>query len=104
MTVGDAFKTLTENICQQCAYGAHCMHECDIRGCDNRDAIERLMLYCNKKKTEKTSKWIDRTEDGYVECPVCGHATTCEYNDEIEDLHYCFWCGTRMEVGKEVDE
>ena len=40
-------------------------------------------------------KWIDHSEDGYVECPICGHLTTCEGN--IEDLHYCFWCGTRLE-------
>ena len=44
----------------------------------------------------KTGKWIDHREDGYVECPVCGHLTTCEGN--IYDLHYCFWCGARMEV------
>ena len=46
------------------------------------------------EKERKTGKWIDHSEDGYVECPVCGHLTTCEGN--TEDLHYCFWCGTRM--------
>ena len=46
----------------------------------------------------KTGKWIDHSEDGYgyVECPICGYLTTCEGN--IYDLHYCFWCGARMEV------
>lgn len=44
----------------------------------------------------KSGKWIDHSADGYVECPFCGHLTTCEGN--IEDLHYCFWCGAKMEV------
>ena len=46
----------------------------------------------------KTGKWIDHSEDGYVECPLCGHLTTCDGN--IEDLHYCFWRGLRMEVNQ----
>lgn len=46
----------------------------------------------------KSGKWIDHSEDGYgyVECPFCGYLTTCEGN--IGDLHYCFWCGAKMEV------
>ena len=44
----------------------------------------------------KTGRWINHGEDGYVECPICGRLTTCEGN--IEDLHYCFWCGARLEV------
>jgi len=50
------------------------------------------------RKTAGVSRWIDCTEDGYVECPVCGHLTTCGSEDEIEDLHFCFWCGTRLGV------
>ena len=57
MTVNEAFKTLKENICQQCAYGAHCMDECDIRSCDNRDAIKVLM-------TATTMHPIEKDEDG----------------------------------------
>lgn len=39
-------------------------------------------------------EWIDHSDEGYVECPFCGHATTCE--DNIDDLHYCFFCGAKM--------
>lgn len=42
----------------------------------------------------KTGHWIDHSEESYVECPLCGHATNCE--DNIDELHYCFHCGARM--------
>jgi hypothetical protein len=45
---------------------------------------------------QKTGKWIDCSDEGYVECPFCGHATNCE--DNIDELHYCFYCGARMEA------
>ena len=48
---------------------------------------------------ERTGKWIDHSEEGYVECPLCGYLTACEGN--IEDLHYCFWCGAKMEGAAE---
>ena len=35
---------------------------------------------------EQTAVWDDVECDGYC------------LNDEIKDLHYCFWCGTRLEV------
>ena len=38
--------------------------------------------------------WRDYSEDGYVECPFCEHATTCE--DNIDELHYCFYCGAEL--------
>lgn len=44
----------------------------------------------------KTGKWIDHREEGYIECPLCGHLTTCWGG--IEDLHYCFWCGERLTI------
>lgn len=44
----------------------------------------------------KTGQWIDHSEEGYVECPLCGNLTTCEGNKK--DLHYCFWCGARLEA------
>jgi hypothetical protein len=37
----EAIKTLKENICAQCAYGSD-MENCDIRYCDNREAIKIL--------------------------------------------------------------
>ena len=42
----------------------------------------------------KTGRWIDYTEDGYVECPFCNSATNCD--DNTEDLHYCFSCGAKL--------
>ena len=43
--------------------------------------------------------WIDHSDDGYVECPKCGSATSCD--DNIDDLHFCFSCGADM---REVEE
>ena len=42
MTKEEAFKTIKENLCGMCAYGSQCMESCDIRSCDNRDAIKAL--------------------------------------------------------------
>lgn len=57
---------------------------------------------CNKCPYEeikidepKKGKWIDHSDEGYVECPFCGSLTTCE--DNIDELHYCFNCGAKME-------
>ena len=43
----------------------------------------------------KVGKWIDHSDEGYVQCPFCGSLTTCE--DNIDELHYCFNCGAKME-------
>lgn len=43
----------------------------------------------------KVGKWIDYTEDGYVECPFCHSATNCDGNKD--ELHFCFSCGAKME-------
>ena len=37
-----AIETLKENLCAMCAYGSQNMESCDIRSCDNRDAIKAL--------------------------------------------------------------
>jgi len=42
----------------------------------------------------KTGKWIDYTDEGFVECPFCHSATTCE--DNIDELKFCFSCGADM--------
>lgn len=42
-------------------------------------------------------EWRDYSDDGYVECPFCEHATTC--NDDIENLHFCFFCGAELRKG-----
>jgi len=42
----------------------------------------------------KKGKWIDHTDEGYIECPFCGSATNCD--GDISELHYCFSCGADM--------
>lgn len=42
MTREEASKTLIENLCAMCAYGSQNMESCDIRSCDNRDAIKAI--------------------------------------------------------------
>ncbi len=42
----------------------------------------------------RVGKWFDHSDEGYVECPFCGSLTTCE--DNIDELHYCFNCGSKM--------
>lgn len=42
-------------------------------------------------------RWIDYTDDGYVECPFCGSATNCD--GDISELHYCFSCGADLKGG-----
>lgn len=53
--------------------------------------------YCKaKQKAErKKGKWKNYIEDGYLECPFCGAATNCD--GDIEELHFCFSCGARLE-------
>ena len=48
-------------------------------------------FYCEEPKH---GEWIDYSDMGFVECPFCEHATTCD--DNIEELHYCFFCGASM--------
>ena len=52
------------------------------------------------RRQTKTGHWIDYSEEGFVECSVCGSATVCDGN--INELHFCFSCGARMnKVGRE---
>ena len=44
-------------------------------------------------------KWIDHTEEGYVECNQCHSATNCD--GDIEELNYCWNCGAKMDVREE---
>ena len=42
----------------------------------------------------KKGKWIDYSDEGYVECPFCHSATNCDGNKD--ELHFCFSCGADM--------
>lgn len=41
-----------------------------------------------------TGKWLDYSDEGYVECPFCHSATNCDGNKD--ELHYCFSCGAEL--------
>lgn len=43
MTKNEAFKIIKEYQCMTCPYDAHNIDECDIRGCDYRDAVKVIM-------------------------------------------------------------
>ena len=42
----------------------------------------------------KKGKWIDYSDEGYVECQFCHSATNCD--DNKDELHYCFSCGAEL--------
>ena len=56
--------------------------------------VEDIQKLSSVRPQEQTGKWLDYRDDGFVECPFCGHATNCE--DDIDELHYCFYCGAKM--------
>ena len=45
-----------------------------------------------------TGKWLDYSDEGYVECPFCHSATNCDGNKD--ELHYCFSCGAELRGGE----
>ena len=45
----------------------------------------------------RKGKWIDYSDEGFVECPFCHSATNCDGNKD--ELHYCFSCGADMREG-----
>lgn len=42
----------------------------------------------------KRGKWIDHSDEGYVECPFCHSATNCDGNKD--ELRFCFSCGAEL--------
>lgn len=65
--------------------------------CETCEAFNKTRLLI--PQPERTGRWINHVEDGYVECPFCHSATNCD--DNISELHFCFSCGARMEGGQE---
>lgn len=64
MDTEEAIETLKENSCAMCAYGSQSMMSCDIRGCDNRDAIKAL------EQGPKMGRWI-RVDKDKCKCDQC---------------------------------
>ena len=54
MTRKEAIKTLKENCCAMCSYDLHDnMDSCDIRSCDNKEAIKVLEQEDNVKRSDE---------------------------------------------------
>lgn len=76
MTREEAIETLKENSCAMCAYGSQNMMSCDIRGCDNRDAIKALeQLPCEDAISRQAV--LDMTICDGISCNECSF-NTCE--------------------------
>ena len=56
------------------------------------ELISRLLSTASVQP--RKGKWIDYSDEGYVECPFCHSATNC-YGDK-DELHYCFSCGAEL--------
>lgn len=59
-----------------------------------RAKYDFLALCAEEDPERQHGEWRDFSDEGYVECPFCEHATTCD--DNIEELHYCFFCGASL--------
>ena len=54
------------------------------------ELLKKRLSYLERPQGE----WKDYSDEGYVECPFCGSATTCD--DNKDELHYCWNCGADM--------
>lgn len=68
----------------------------DVHEFEKRNAIIIVNALRQMPTAESRPKgeWIDGSDEGYVECPFCHSATTCE--DNIEELHFCWNCGAEL--------
>ena len=64
--------------------------------CKRYVSMEQINRASTLELERKVGKWVDHSDDGYVECPFCRSATNCD--DNINELHYCFSCGAKIEV------
>ena len=55
---------------------------------------DRLKALPSAQPERKKWKWIDYSDEGYVECPFCHSATNCDGNKD--ELHFCFSCGADL--------
>jgi len=77
----------------------HGEEQLEIFGGEHKEFIRCAL---DALKREHKGRWKKSDEDeGYVECPFCGHLTNCESREDIARLHFCFWCGAEMEGSEE---
>lgn len=50
MNEQEAIRILKNDVCRQCEYGSSCMEECNIDYCDNREAVQTLMMAMDARK------------------------------------------------------
>jgi len=91
--LGQKIDLCEDVISREAAIKALLEHE-DAKGYLHGDFEEIINELPSVTSGRHKGRWIDYSEDGFVECPFCGHATTCE--DDIDELHYCFYCGAEM--------
>lgn len=68
-----------------------------INGCTNGQTMEYasdIPNDCPISVQPRKGKWLDYSDEGYVECPFCHSATNCDGNKD--ELHYCFSCGAEL--------
>ena len=57
-------------------------------------ALKALKQLPSAQPERKKGRWIDYSDEGYVECPFCHSATNCDGNKD--ELHFCFSCGADL--------
>lgn len=62
-------------------------------------AIRAIKENSTAEPERKRGKWIDYSENGFVECPFCHSATNCDGNKD--ELRYCFSCGAELKGEQE---
>ena len=101
--------TLKDIFCTGCEYKEQ--QPCDT--ISRHSAITAILAYDGKSaqikaiddlpsvQPSRKGHWIDYSDEGFVECPFCEHATNCE--DNIDELHYCFYCGAELSADMRGD-
>lgn len=71
-------------------------HKDDLSAFDDT-VKEAIDMAIEALQDRPTGRWIDYSDEGYVECPFCHSATNCDGNKD--ELHFCFSCGAKMNKG-----
>ena len=88
--ISELRKVFPEIDCNHCPVNRNCW---GLKGvCTFEKAADAIEVL---SKERKIGKWKNYIDDGYLECQFCGAATNCD--GDIEELHFCFSCGARLE-------